>query len=73
MGNSLEGRDTLAGSRIHQRPHLGEQLRTPIRAKAMGDLAKNHAPAQCLFTGMMGRLRVDRLYECTFDQIRILT
>ena len=56
MGNSLKGRDTLTASRIHQRPHLlGEQLRTPIGAKAMGNLAKNHAPAQCLFTGMIGR------------------
>jgi hypothetical protein len=55
MGNSLEGRDTLMASRIHQRPHLGEQLRTPIGAKAMGDLAKNHAPAQCPITGMIGR------------------
>ena len=73
MGNSLEGRDTPMASRIHQRPHLAEQLRTPIGAKAMGDLAKNHAPAQCLFTGMIGRLMVDRLYECTFDQIWILT
>ena len=55
MGNSLKGRDTLTASRIHQRPHLGEQLRTPIGAKAMGNLAKNHALAQCLFTGMIGR------------------
>ena len=41
MGNSLEGRDTLMASRIHQRPHLGEQLRTPIGAKAMGDLIES--------------------------------
>ena len=40
MGNSLEGRDTLMASRIHQRPHLGEQLRTPIEAKAWVTLRK---------------------------------
>lgn len=73
MGNKLEGRDTLMASRIHQRLHLGEQLRTPIGAEAMCNLTKNHAPAQRLFTGMIGRLMVDRLYKCTSDQIRILT
>jgi hypothetical protein len=59
MGNSLEGRDTLTASRIHQR---GANSSSP--ASKVWDIATGF----CIQT-----LMVDRLYECTFDQIRILT
>jgi len=54
-GNGIKGRNALMLCGIDQRSRLSEQLRSPIRAEAVGHLAKDDTPAQRLLTGIIGR------------------
>ncbi|HIK17876.1 MAG TPA: hypothetical protein IGS53_21670 [Leptolyngbyaceae cyanobacterium M33_DOE_097] len=42
MQNGIQSRNALTVGCINQRAHLSKQLRPPVRAKAVGDLATTY-------------------------------
>src|SRR5215212_10480461 len=50
----LECPDPAPSRRFDDRAHVGMELRTPDRAEAVGDFAKDRTPSQCLLGPVVG-------------------